>query len=242
MTEISTLKTIARVNEVGGTTENILKAYADCAMSEDANLQSIIDLLAQKNAQLITAIEKGKAYSQLEKCDEERDQSFKALYHYIKACTLLPEGVTRNAAQIIFPIFDKYGISMTYLAYTEQTAQMKSLIEELEKEEIKSEIGKIVHLEGMVESLKNVQASFQQAHSDYTSQVSTLRNEQSASELKPQVLEVLNEQLVMYMRAMAKAFPQTHGKFAIELATEISKTNQNIKSRSNKESAENAEG
>ncbi len=238
MNKISILNASARVNEVGGTAENILKAYTDCGLSEDANLQSIIDVLSQKNSLLITAIEKGKAYSQLEKCDEQRDNAFKALYHYLKGCTLVPGGDTKTTSEIIFSIFEKYGISMTYLPYTEQTAQMKSLIEELESENIKPLIGRITQLEGMVEALKNAQADFQQAHSDYTSQISALKKEQSASELKPQVLEVLNEQLVMYMRAMAKAFPQTHLKFATEIATEINKTNQNIKSRGNK-SAEN---
>lgn len=42
--EIPTLYTRARINEVGGTAENIMKAYADTSMSEDANLQDIFIL------------------------------------------------------------------------------------------------------------------------------------------------------------------------------------------------------
>ncbi len=239
--KISTLLTTARISEVGGTGENLLKAYADTGITEDANLQTIINLLTEKNALLITAIEKNKAYSQLEEFDQARDAAFKALYQYLEACTLLPEGITQTAALGIFPTLKKYGIGMTRLPYTEQTAQMKSLIEELAKDAITEQSSKIVHLDGMIETLKQTQTDFQQAHSDYTSQISLSKGEQSATELKSEVLQIINEKLVMYMRAMATTFPDTHAQFAQELAVEINKTNQNIKSRSNK-SAENNEG
>ncbi|MFV0505144.1 MAG: DUF6261 family protein [Bacteroidales bacterium] len=237
MTTISILNASARVNEVGGTAENLLKAYHDAPIADDASLHATIALLEEKNAQLITAIEKNKAHSLLESFDQNRDGAFRACYQYLEACTLLPAGEAQVAAERIFAIFEKYGLSMIRMSYIEQTAQMKSIIEELEVAEIKAQVAAIAQLDVMVENLKQTQSDFQQAHSKYTSQLSVSKGEQSASELKPVVMEVINDQLVMYMRAMTKISPNTHEEFARKIAVEINRANQNIKTRGNTKQA-----
>ncbi len=229
--KVNTLLTTARMKEVGETVQNILKAYDNCALCKDANLQRIIDLLAQKNNQLIAAFEKCKAHSALEKCDEERNKAFKNLYYYLKACTLSPMGIDRTIAESIFPLFEKHGICIDKLAYEEQNSQTKHLCKELECQDLMARTKRNAQLDDMLESLKKAQANFLKVHNNYSSQIKLSAKEQSAKELKNSVLEIINEQLVMYMRAMEKTFPETHAAFATKLANEIDKTNQNIKNR-----------
>ncbi len=227
--KIAKLISNVRTSELAGTATNILEAYSDFETTEDATLQEILDELAEASGLLVTAIEQNKNLSKLEGFDEKRDQAFKAIYHYLRGCTFMSVGVPQEAACQLFPIIEKYGLSMTSLSYNEQTGKMNSLIEELNEQE--SNINKMVNLSTMFSTLKSTQNDFQKAYANYLSRIGEGKNKQSASNIKPKVLKIINEKLITYLRSQALFKPEIYMVFAIEVATAIEKTNRNIKER-----------
>lgn len=234
MAGIPKLSSKARVGEVGGAGENILQIRGDEGTSGDENLQNIFDLLATGTNQLIIAIEKDKAYSDLEEHDQRRDDSYRNLYNYVMACRFLPSFTEIGKVEELATLFEKYGLSIIYKSYVEQTAQLESLLKELAEERYVKMVAVMPHATTMVSNLRTAQEAFMLAHSDYISQLNQLKETQSASVLKPQVLHAINDQLVPYIYAMTNINPEIYGRIAGELTLEINKVNQIIKNRENK--------
>lgn len=235
MSKIFKLSANTRVSELNGTVGNVLKSFSDMSPMEDANLQDIMDELKVKNNQLSVAMEQTRQLSAMENYDGERDHAYRSAFNYLRGCTFLPSGLSGDAARALFPTFQKYGMGIVSLAYDEQTGQLNSLFEELKSEANQKHIAAISSMDTLLEILTTAQAEFVQAYSDYATKVGSLKAQQTATEIKWELLAILNEKLVMYMRAMSKIGSNKYQAFAQELSLFINKTNQNVKERINSE-------
>ncbi len=225
------IKTV-RVAELNGTLNNILQAHADTGIEGDAALQSIIDELLAQNQELTTALEQNRQLSEMEKYDETRDQAYRSVYYFLHGHTFVPEGTLPYVpAKTLFSVVEKYGLGINSLSYDEQTGQLNSLLEELSSESNQQHMNTIPFVGGMVDTLKQAQADFIGAYSNYATKLSEMKGSKSATELKHEILKTLNDKLVMYMRAMSQIMGNKHQSFASELSMFINKTNQNINER-----------
>ncbi len=238
MERIRKLNGKARLGELSGTVSNIEEAYVNSGIDEDTTLDLVMSELLTANGRLTTAIEQNKALSDLEDHDEPRDYAYKALYHYLKGCSLVPEGELKKAAVVLFATFKKYGVEVTELSYNEQTGQVNSLLEELASEENKKHIAAIANVEEMVAELKNTQAAFQKAYDNYLTRISESKSRENASDVRPLVLNALNNKLVTYLRSQILFSPEVYTAFATKVSTAIDKTNQNIRERATKKKTE----
>ncbi len=234
MQTISKLKVNVRISELGGTLKNIVKAYADSGIVEDSTLQALIDELASANINLSIAIEQSKALSELEHYDEKRDHATRQLYYYLQGQIYSPLEATVAAAKVLFAEIKKYGISLVKLSYNEETGQIDSLLGDLAAEDKATAIAAVPGLDNLIAQLIEAQAAFNQAYSDELSQLSEQQNKQSASSMKPGILHLLNDKLIIYLRTQALFQEATYGAFAQKVAIAIAKTNANIKERMGK--------
>ncbi|MFV0522697.1 MAG: DUF6261 family protein [Mangrovibacterium sp.] len=185
------------------------------------------------NLALTNAIEQNKALSDLEEFDEKRDEAFKKAYNLLKGMAALEGIPVEESVSIIFSIFKEYGLKSTGLSYNEQTGAMNSIIEGLESTENKAHIANITYLEPLVEELKTAQLNFIKVYSDYVSRVREDKETPSATALKPQVIECLNNKLIPYLNIQILFQPELE-PFAAEVAIVIEKANNTVKERRKK--------
>ncbi|MFV0291580.1 MAG: DUF6261 family protein [Mangrovibacterium sp.] len=233
--KVITLSANARINEVGGTAENILNIYSSFTTISDETLVTIFSQLREQVDLFIIAIERNKVYSDLDLFDKARDESYRALYTYLHGCSKLPL-LTANAqsATKLMTVFEKYGLGLVRLSYTEQTAQIESLQEELSSSENATLINDVTHLSGMVSNLKNAQLDFKNAYVNYVSKISAYKEGASASELMPMVVSIINDKLLVYLSAMAKMKPEVYDLLFREITIEIERQNHVVSLRATK--------
>lgn len=80
----------------------------------------------------ITYSGKGK---EVAAADKERDAAFSSIKAFLNGYRKLPFAANHTDAETLYTIFKQFGLNLDTLSYSAQTAQLKKLIEELEKPE-----------------------------------------------------------------------------------------------------------
>ncbi len=220
-----------RLSELSGTSTNIVQVFDDLPPIGDTTLSDLMDNVKVENGLLIIAMNQDKALSELEDFDEKRDSAMRDVYYYVQGCTHLPAGDAAVAADKLFTLLKKYSVGITQYSYNQETGEINSLLVELATVENSARIATIPQLDTLVATLETTQRAFEQAYSSYLSQISENKNKQSASSIKPLLLDLINDRLVIYLRSKAIFSPEVYGAFADKVATAISKTNANIRER-----------
>ncbi len=241
MLKILKLESRVRLGELGGTVSHVLEAYSQSGITEDAILQSVIDELSAINTSFTVAMTQSRMLSELENYDDMRDSVIRGIYYYLHGCTHLPVETTSSAAKRLLAEFKKYGLGVSKLSYTEESGQLNSLLGDLKNTDNAADITAVPNLKEMVEKLEQTQKDFQRMHSKYLSQLSQVQNKQTASVLKYDLMGVLNDKLVVYLRSQIIFNQDTHLAFAREVALIINKINGNIRERSKASKKKNHE-
>ena len=107
----------------------------------------------------------------------------------------------------------------------------------LAKPELQPAIGALPGFAQMIEDLANAQTSFEEmrpAYDLHKAEEGTLAN---ASEIKKTVVTLVNDKLVVYLRAMLQVDETTYGPFARTVAQMIADNNEIVKRRRKKPEA-----
>ncbi|MEG1026839.1 MAG: DUF6261 family protein [Flavobacterium sp.] len=67
--------------------------------------------------------------------DKERDAAYSSIKAFLNGYRKLPFAANHTDAEALYTIFKQFGLNLDTLSYSAQTAQLKKLIEELEKPE-----------------------------------------------------------------------------------------------------------
>lgn len=227
-----------RTAELNGIISIIIKAYlnaiAKLMLTADNVLKQIFDELTELNRQLAIALEKERLYSNLKAFDTQRDNAFRSFHSLIKGFLSLTDHAIYPAVQRVFAILDKYGVASTNQAYDTQTGLFNSLMEELAAEETQNAISAITYASEKHEALVEAHQNFINEYAAYRAKVNESKSQKSASDLVPEVLDVLNNKLVGYLRTMSNVDADTYGSFTDEIALTINQANQTIKERAAK--------
>ncbi len=234
MMKIAKVTPNSRISEINATASNLLTAYAQSGITEDTTLQNFIDQLTEANSALTLAIDKDKAFSELEVYDDVRDKALQDLYHYLQGLTRVPNPATKAPAVALFAIFQKYGLSIVGLSYNEESSKIDSLLVDFATEDNQSHITQLSYVSDMVQVVKEAQTQFSTVYYNYVEQLRKAGDQSSASELKPQVLDVINNKLVVYLRAMLTFNTEVYGNFAKEVAIIIDRNNETVRARKKK--------
>lgn len=120
---------------------------------------------------------KGKDVAQL---DKERDLLFSTLKNYLAAHSKLISLPLYDEAAKLYEIFRKYGLNLDRLSYSEETALLKKLIEELEKIENQNYIGNL-NLTAAFDNLKEKHQEFEIVFAEQAEANADLRKLSSAT-------------------------------------------------------------
>ena len=221
----------SRVAEVDNVSDRIIGAYEKTSLSSDNHLAEVMTNLQTQSALLTTAIKRMKAESDLELKDEDRDQAVRALYYLLKAYLNHPNTTIKNAAVQLDDLFEHYGISVTVENYATESAHINSMLEDLAAEKYQPLIAVLPACAGLITALETAQSAFEEARIAFETEKAEEGTQSSASEIKKVVGSIINNKLVVYLRAMVQVDGETYGPFGNTVSEIINDNNVVVKKR-----------
>ena len=228
--KLSNLKVGSKVSQVHAVAEQVALIY-EKAMSEtelftaDGNLATIFTALNAKKANMTEAIEHSKAESDLEERDGERDFIIQGIASAIQSSAFSFDPDVKSANYTLSPIFGKYGLAMIGKAYDIESSLIKAFLQDVSTEQATNAIAVIPYLSDLIERLKNAQEAFDEAQTVWSKAKST--DCESATAIKKQLLDIINDQLVNYLTVMATINP-SYEALAKHIDEVIDTTNRNV--------------
>ncbi len=221
----------SRTTEANAAGIRIIGVFNDGMVTEDAHLNKIFASLVPLSAQLTLAINQDKTTSELDPKDEVRDHKVQGIHYLILGSQHHPDAAVSNAAKAVGKVFGKYGLGIINQSYAAETALIQSLLKDLEAPELQAPIAAISGLETMIADLRTAQADFEQTRIKYEEAKAKESTLQSATALKDELVTVINEQLVTYLRAMVQVDEAKYSDFARTIAIIIDENNGQVKRR-----------
>lgn len=230
---IEKLMTNSRVTEVNDVGTRISGAFHGQSIA-DPYLSSTFGSLDAANFELSKAIRRSKAESNLETKDEVRDGCTRSLYYLINGFTHHPAATISESAVLLLHVFDNYGISLITESYANESALISSMLLEFQKPEYTTHIANLSGCGELLQSLTSAQADFEQARIAYETEKAQDGMVANATEIKKQVVELVNNKIMVYLQAMQQANPDTFGVLAATCAQIIAENNEQVRRRQQK--------
>ncbi|WP_157493554.1 DUF6261 family protein [Draconibacterium sediminis] len=232
---IDNLMSTSRVTEVDAVSMRMLGAYQTTSLNTDQHLSAMFTGLESLSAALTAAINRGKAESDLEEKDEARDTQIRALYYVVMGFLHHPDAAIRQAAETVDKVFAKYGVSITGESYATESSLISSLLNDLSVQKIKDAIAILPGCADVITALQAAQQAFEAARITYEQEKAEESTQASATKQKPELVALINEKIVVYLRAMEVVDVETYGAFARTIATIIAENNEVVKKRRKKQ-------
>ncbi|MFB9119672.1 DUF6261 family protein [Bergeyella porcorum] len=226
------LRSTARVGEVADTAERLLKRYKTVTeVSEDKFLKGIYVKLENLYNALSEAIKSGIAHSQLDDADTLRDSKIRMLEKVLNGYQNLPIEDLKKHGQKLYGVFAKYGLGIIKENYVNQSGLIEALLKDLSATDLQASIEALSGVSQSIEELREAQEAFNQQRLDYEKAQAKQGSQEKATSLKKSVVELINNELVQYVRTMKMVNPTQYQTFADEVAEAINTTNEVVKRR-----------
>jgi hypothetical protein len=240
METLNKLLANAKTTEVDAVSSRIVTESKKNDWSEDTHLTGIWGKLEPASQKLNIAVNRIKAESKLEEKDEQRDNKIRAVHYLVLGLMHHPDAVIKAAAQKVDAVFEHYGLSITNQSYATESSLIESLLKDFAEADLQPAIASLPGLSQIINELKIAQTSFEEALLLFEKEKAKEGNKETATEIKKEVLSIINDKLIVYLAAMIQVNNQKYGEFAGTIAQVINDINVQIKKRKNN-SKENGE-
>jgi len=209
-------------------------AYEKTSLSSDAFLADVFAQIKAILAYFVAAINRMKAESNLEEKDEVRDNALRALNYMLLGYLHNPAQSIREAAQKLEKVFEHYGVSITGESYATESSLVNSMLEDFSKPNLQDAIAALPGCAEQISALQTAQDDFEAARIAYEEEKASESTEKNATELKKEVVKLVNDKLVVYLRAMMQVDGATYGSFARTIGEIVADNNETVKRRRTK--------
>jgi hypothetical protein len=230
----------SRVTEVNDAATRSSGAFGESGVT-DPYLTTTFAALDAANLTLSLAIKRSKAESDLEEKDEVRDDKVRALYYLINGFLYHPTREIKDAAQLLMDLFDNYGLVIVGESYATESSLVGSLLLDLAKPKYAAAIAALSGCADLIAQLQTAEDDFEQARIAYETEKAKEGMVENATLVKKEVLTLLNDKIVIYLRAMEQANPAIYGVFVATVAQIIADNNEQVKKRQQKPDDEKPE-
>ena len=231
---IEKLMTNSRVTEVDAVLIRMIGAYKRTKLSSDAHMGKIFSALESESVLLTGAIRRLKDESVLEEKDEVRDDDVRAVNYLTLGFLHHPDPAVKAAAGEVEKVFDNYGLSITGESYATESSLVNSLLTDLAKPKLQDAIALLSGLAEIITALQAAQTDFEETRIAYEEEKAKEGTLENATTIKKAVVAIINDKLVVYLRAMIQVDEPTYGNFARTIAEIIADNNEVVKKRRKK--------
>jgi hypothetical protein len=225
----------SRTTEVDATSMRMIGAFKSTTLSSDQHLTEMFAALESSTTNLSAATKRTKAESLLEAKDEIRDNAVRSLNYLIVGLVHHPDTEIKTAAQEVEKVFEKYGVTITGESYASESALIVSMLGDLAKPKLLTAIAKLSGCTETIAALQAAQTDFEETRIAYEAEKAQEGTQENATTLKKVVIAIINDKIVVYLRAMALVDEANYGAFARTIATIIADNNEVVKKRKKKE-------
>ncbi|MGD8778116.1 MAG: DUF6261 family protein [Ignavibacteria bacterium] len=234
MNKLNKLIMKSRVTEVFSAANRMILEFGSEDWSEETNLRSIFDDLKPVNEKLERAINRKKAVSDLEEKDKIRDGKLRAIYYSLSGYLHNPVKEFKTAAEEINEVFDRYGVKITDDSYSTESGLINSLLTDLSAGDLQPSIAALQGLSQAISELQTAQSEFENARLAYEKDAAVYASKETASKLKKEAVSIINEKLVVYLRAMVIIDTTRYGRISSTIGKIIDDNNEEVKKRRKK--------
>lgn len=224
----------SRTTEIDAASMRMIGAFKNTSLNSDAHLSSMVTDLETHSALLTAAINRSKAESELDVKDSDRDQQVRALFYLVKGFVYHPQSEVKSAAETVEKVLTHYGLEITGESYSTESSLIASLLDDLSKQKIQTAIALLPGCAEVITALQAAQTEFETTRIAFEEEKAQESTEQNATTIKKSVVGIINERIVVYMRAMEVVDEPVYGAFARTIATIIAENNEVVKKRRNK--------
>ena len=231
----SNLSPQSRITEVNSLSVKLGLTYTKQGLESDTYLAGLFSYLHDKSDLLGVAINRSKAESNLDDKDVVRDEKVQALYYLLLGAVYNPNAEISASAKKLYSIFEKYGLKMIKEGYLIESSLIESMLEDYADLSLQADIAAVLGCAALIASLQTAQNDFRTADTIWDEEKTKEDLTQSASEIKKEVLTIINGKIVLYLKAMSQVNSEVYAEFAKAVSDIIKEVNQAVKRRSKKD-------
>jgi hypothetical protein len=142
-----------------------------------------------------------------------------------------PDETINSAAQTLLKVFSNYGTALTRESYSSESSLLVSLLLSFAQPEHQAAIAALSGCAALIAALQAAQDDFEQTRIAYETAKAKEGMLKTASKIKKEVAEIINQKTVIYLRAMEQADPEKYSGFAGTVAVIIAENNEVVKKR-----------
>jgi hypothetical protein len=212
----------------------MIGAYKKYDWSGDAHMTAIFTDLETESVKLTAAIKRLKTESELEQKDEIRDDKVRAIHYLLLGFIHHPDPTIKSAAQVLETVFENYGLHITGENYATESSLIASLLGDLANPDLQPDITAVSGCADIIAALQSAQTDFETTRIAWEEEKAKEGSKLNASKIKMDVLKIINDKIVVYLRAMVQVDEIKYGEFAATIGQMIADNNEMVKKRRKK--------
>lgn len=226
------LISFARITEVDAFSDRIIAFFeGEAALQNDAFLQKTFGSIKKLSDEITVSIKRTRTKSTLAQADARRCDKFRALAKIIEGYAANPLDELRVAGTALKKIFDKYGLKTLTESFFSKSSLIESLLLDLKKPKAEQAAAKLLGVAEAIAELRAAEDNFDDEMILYDKARVREKSEVSATEVKKNLVQLINEKLVPYLSAMTGADEKPFADFARRVEIEINKVNRAVRGR-----------
>ncbi|MDM8160690.1 DUF6261 family protein [Labilibaculum sp. K2S] len=218
-------------SETAEACQGIIELSKKYPITEDAYFSITFEKLSGISNELIGKMNAGWLNSELKDKDEARDLDLRAVFYEVKAKCMRRPSAGQEKALRIKEVLDRYGMKITEESYTIESAGVRAMLSDLNAPELEECVRAIPDLKQLMDNVEQSQADFDVSASKLIEDKNERENAKSASVVAQEVKSIINNELLVYLAAMAKANPAKYKPFTDVVNTLIETSNNKLRDR-----------
>jgi|GEM_PF-1663542 len=228
---IKKVSTSSRNGDVSALLTLIVGAFAKNDWTADTYLSTVLATVSEYDTSLTEALKRLQVFSQMAEKDRARDMTIRSLFKLVEGYTHIPVAEVKEAAVVVYNVLNHYGLNIRNDDYAGESAEIRSVLNDLGKTDIAAAITKLQGVADLVAVLTTTQKDFETVALQQAEGEGAKQDLATASKIKKAAIKELNDNLVGYMNTMAKAKPDTYKATAQTISELIDSNNEKVKRR-----------
>lgn len=221
-----------KVAEVAGLAHTVCGIYESRSteLSADVYLRNVMTDLRGLSDRILDALRNNRLISSLETFDAHRMRCVSALVNLKKGYDKLPNEYIQSHWTALKPVFETYLSAIQAGNYQSKTALIQSLLLRLSAGDLTVHLDELDTMKTAVDQLRDAESSFETKLLEYQQRILEDKTE-SATDLKEEIVELINQKLVVHLEAKCNEDAATYGPFAKLVDAQIRAENAKLRRR-----------
>ena len=203
-------------------------------MQDDAHLKSIIGEVSQVSDQVTEAVKRNQVVSDMEEVDMQVESDARTLKTIVKGYAVMPDEKISTSAKIVMAVIDKFNYNMIKLSMDQQPPTVDAMIMDLSAEDVKANIALLPTVPDVFAKLVQSQTNFKNKNKEYLQAYASDKDMLSASDLRKQLLQLINGKLLVYLTSAVMMNPEKYRSYVVELEKAIEDVNLQVRMRADR--------